>query len=193
MIQAIANSVFRYIFWYIIYNYIKYIYNHIIFIIQAMANSALRYICATTIITRTRHDHQEEKGIHKGRLDKEILSFWSLTLVAVMIGDKSWERERAKEFIWESSSPLNHCPEKWHIILELNCAKSWCETFHIFGQKKAKSLKRKAKPSKYKHIVSVFVVTATTMPANQSILITFTLTCAHHNAVPLHYIGIMYR
>ena len=24
-IQAIANSVFRYIFWYIIYNYIKYI------------------------------------------------------------------------------------------------------------------------------------------------------------------------
>ena len=71
-IQAIANSVFRYIFWYIIYNYIKYICNHIIFIIQAMANSALRYICATTIITRTRHDHQEEKRIQKGRLDKEI-------------------------------------------------------------------------------------------------------------------------
>ena len=98
-IEAIANSVFRYVFWYIIYNYIKYICNHIIFIIQAMANSALRYICATTIITRTRHDHQEEKGIHKGRLDKEIWSFWSLTLITVMIGDKSWERESKRIYL----------------------------------------------------------------------------------------------
>ena len=93
-IQAIANSVFRYIFWYIIYNYIKYIYNHIILIIQAMANSALRYICATTIITRTRHDHQEEKGIHKGRLDEEILSF---LIIDVGGSDDWWQKLRERE------------------------------------------------------------------------------------------------
>ena len=145
------------------------------------------------------HHHYSDAPRSSGRERNTQRKAWQGNFIFLIIdvggSDDWWQklRERAKECIWDSSSPLNHCPEKWHIILELNCAKSWCETFHIFGQKKAKSLKRKAKPSKYKHIVSVFVVTATTMPANQSILITFTLTCAHHNAVPLHYIGIMYR
>ena len=137
-IEAIANSVFRYVFWYIIYNYIKYICNHIIFIIQAMANSALRYICATTIITRTRHDHQEEKGIHKGRLDKQ--GNFIFLIIDVGGSDDWWQklRERSKEFIWESSLPwtvTQNFRAELCKILVWNFSHLWTKKGKIFEKK----------------------------------------------------------